>query len=182
MDWGAAPQVNKHYELKKNATDPIQRKFSKLVLNSLYGKFGQKEINSTIKIVDVKEANRISKNYNYSIFAKLNEEKVLVKYSSRINEKLRLLLKDQENKNISNIMNEIGLGKKRGIPSAVHIASAISAYARMLINVYKNIPDNPCIMSDTDCVVLPKKLEDSHVGPELGQMETRTCNRKWNIY
>jgi len=46
------------------------------------------------------------------------------------------------------------------VPSAVHIASAIAAYSRISINEFKNIPGNPCIMSDTDSVVLPKKLNE----------------------
>jgi len=68
-------------------------------------------------------------------------------------------------------MNEIGLGKNRGVNSAVHIASAISSYARMIINDDKNIPDNPCIMSDTESVVLLNKLDESLIGTELGQMK-----------
>jgi hypothetical protein len=68
-------------------------------------------------------------------------------------------------------MNEIGLGKIKGVNSAVQIASAISSYARIIINQYKNIPDNPCIMSDTDSVVLLNKLDDSVIGPNLGQMK-----------
>ena len=39
------------------------------------------------------------------------------------------------------------------------------------INEYKNLPNNPCIMIDTDSVVLLKKLEDKYVGRELGQMK-----------
>jgi len=50
-----------------------------------------KELNSKLKIISVKEANKITKNYNYSVFAKLNNDKVLIKYSSRINENLRKL-------------------------------------------------------------------------------------------
>ena len=65
-------------------------------------------------------------------------------------------------------MNEIGLSRKRGVVSAVHISSAIASYARMSINEFKNMPGNPCIMSDTDSVVLPKKLDESLVGLELG--------------
>ena len=51
-------------------------------------------------------------------------------------------------------MNEIGLSRKRGVVSAVHISSAIASYARMSINEFKNMPGNHCIMSDTDSVVL----------------------------
>jgi hypothetical protein len=41
----------------------------------------------------------------------------------------------------------------------------------MIINDYKNIPGNPCIMSDTDSAVLPKPLPDYLVGKDLGQMK-----------
>jgi hypothetical protein len=53
----------------------------------------------------------------------------------------------------------------------VHIAAAISAYARMSINKYKNIKENNCIMSDTDSVVLSKKLNDNDIGVEIGKMK-----------
>jgi hypothetical protein len=52
-------------------------------------------------------------------------------------------------------LKESGLNKSRTVPSAVHTAAAITAYARMIINDYKNIPGNPCIMSDTESAVLP---------------------------
>ena len=72
---------------------------SKLLLNSLYGKFGMKEQDSKLKIMSVESAKQIKKNYNYSIFAILNNDKVLVRYSSRINESLRRLFKYQEQDN-----------------------------------------------------------------------------------
>jgi len=165
--------VNIHYENKKNAPDPIKKHICKLLLNSLYGKFGMKDIESILKVVPVAKANFIKKNYNYSIFAHLTDDKVLIRYSSRINETLRNFFKKQDEmyKVNESKMNEIGLGKNRGVNSAVHIASAISSYARIIINEYKNIPDNPCIMSDTDSVVLLNKLDDSVIGTELGQMK-----------
>jgi len=36
--------VKDHYEIKKNSKDPIQRSSAKLFLNSLYGRFGMKDI------------------------------------------------------------------------------------------------------------------------------------------
>jgi len=66
------------------------------MLNALYGKFGMKELNSKLKIISVKEANKITKNYNYSVFAKLNNDKSINKYSSRINENLRKLFKHKK--------------------------------------------------------------------------------------
>jgi DNA polymerase type B, organellar and viral len=147
--------VDIHYENKKNAIDPIKKQICKLLLNSLYGKFGMKDVESILKVVSLSKANIIKKSYNYSIFAHLSNDKVLIRYSSRINETLRNLIKLQGELNMDKDykMNEIGLGKNKGVNSAVHIASAISSYARIIINEYKNIPDNPCIMSDTDSVV-----------------------------
>jgi hypothetical protein len=68
-------------------------------------------------------------------------------------------------------LKESGLNKKINISSAVHIAVAISSYARIIINEYKNIPGNPLIMSDTDSAVLPHPLPDHLIGGELGQMK-----------
>ena len=156
--------------VKKTATDPIKRNISKNNLNSVYGKFGAREQDEQFKIFSAERANYIKKHYKNSIFVTLGENKVLVRYGNRINESLRRLFKVQEdvNKKGKYKMNEIGLSRKRGVVSAVHIASAIASYARMEINEYKNIPGNPCIMSDTDSVVLPKKLDESLVGLELG--------------
>jgi len=50
--------VNKHYLIKKESTDPVLRQIAKLMLNALYGKFGMKELNSKLKIISVKEANK----------------------------------------------------------------------------------------------------------------------------
>ena len=155
------------YNIKKTTSDPVEKQLSKLLLNSLYGKFGMKDIISTMKIVDFKDTLKITKNYNYSIFAELGNDKILIKYSSRLEESLRKLLKDSDNKlNVNN-----GLSRNRGVPSAVQISAAISAYARMSINKFKNIPGNPCVMSDTDSVVLTKALPSNCVGKELGQMK-----------
>lgn len=55
--------VNDHFEIKQKTTDPIQRSIAKLMLNSLYGRLGMKDITSTMKIVDKKEAEYLDKKY-----------------------------------------------------------------------------------------------------------------------
>jgi len=163
--------VETMYDIKKNTIDPVERALSKLLLNSLYGKFGMRDITSTMKIVDKDEANKITKDYNYSLFADLSPDKVLIKYSSKLPEPLRKLVKDNDDKEKKNINYLEGLSRTRGVPSAVHISAAISAYARMSINKFKNIPGNPCVYSDTDSVVLTKPLPFNCIGNELGQMK-----------
>lgn len=68
-------------------------------------------------------------------------------------------------------LRKSGLNRTKTIPSVVHIAAAISSYARIIINEYKNIPGNPCIISDTDSVVLTKPLPEQLIGGELGQLK-----------
>lgn len=70
-------------------------------------------------------------------------------------------------------MRKSGLNQTVSVPnpSAVHIAAAITSYARIIINDYKNIPGNPCIMSGTDSAVLTYPLPNHLVGKGIGQMK-----------
>jgi hypothetical protein len=168
--------VKDHYEIKKSSEDPVQKSIAKLFLNSLYGRMGMKEIDNTMKIVNKKEAENLDKNANVTVFSELSDNKYLVKYSGKIVDNIRKLYKDNVlTSEINNFYNKnelrkSSLSKSRNIPSAVHIAAAISSYARIIINDYKNIPGNLCVMSDTDSVVLTKPLPDYLLGPELGQL------------
>ena len=143
--------VTEIYNEKRYASNPIVRNSRKLELNSLYGKFAQKKTNSVIKIMKKSEVKNITKRFNYQYIATLNNDLVLIKYNSRMNEKLRILYKNalsQRDQELS------GLFKLSGIPSAVQISAAISAYARISINKYKNIKGNKCYYSDTYSVIL----------------------------
>lgn len=169
--------VNDHFDDKLKSIDAIQRTISKLNLNSLYGRLGIKDVDNTMKIVSKTEAEILDKNTNVSLISELDEYNYIVRYNGEITDNIRkLYLKDpiiSENSKVYNKaeIKKSGLNKTRDIPSAVHIAAAISAYARTLINEYKNIPGNPCIMSDTDSAVLPKPLPGNLVGKGLGQMK-----------
>ena len=66
------------------------------MLNSLYGKFGQKDIDNRIKIVSKDEANKILQGYHVSYFASISDENVLIKYSSKLNEKLRRIYSKED--------------------------------------------------------------------------------------
>lgn len=44
--------VDTFYNMKSNATNEVDRQIAKLMLNSLYGRFGMRDIYSTIKIVN----------------------------------------------------------------------------------------------------------------------------------
>lgn len=171
--------VNDLYEIKSLTKDPVLYSLSKLFLNSLYGRMGMKELSNTMKIVDKKEAEALDKTCNVSIFSELADNKYLVKFSGKLSESiLNLLSESLESKNLNKTyeyskeqLRKSGLNKTISVPSAVHVAAAITSYARIIINEYKNIPGNPCIMSDTDSAVLPFPLPSHLVGKELGQMK-----------
>ena len=158
--------VNHFYNLKSNTNNPLERMIAKLMLNTLYGKFGQKESESRIRLVRKDEADILIKKYHYSYFSVLNENTVLIKYGKKINEKLSKLYLLEEKE-----IEEEGFKRERGVQSAVQISSAISSYARMSINIYKNLDDNLLIYSDTDSLILPKKLPDHLIGNGLGQFK-----------
>ena len=104
--------VNKEYEFKQNATDPIKRSISKLNLNSVYGKFGAKDHEEVLKIVSLERANYIKKYHSNTLFVPLTDDKVLVRYGKKINSELIKLIKDQEDlhKGGTNKMNDIANG------------------------------------------------------------------------
>ena len=138
-----------------------------------------KEIEDTMEIVTKEKAEHLDKTTNVSIMSKLAENKYLIKYSGQVSDNIRTLfsndpLNTESNENLKYTktdLRKLRLNKPRIVPSAIHIAAAISAYARMSINEYKNIPGNPCIKSDTDSATLPKPLPKYLVGPKIGQMK-----------
>ena len=153
--------VNDHYEIKKKGKDPVQINIAKLLLNSLYGRLGMSEITEQLEIVNKESMELLDKTYNVSVISELSNNKYLEKYNGELDPELIALY--------SHEISE--LNKNLSVPSAVHIASAISAYARILINDYMNIPGNPCIMSDTDSAVLTCSLPNHLVGDDIGQIK-----------
>jgi hypothetical protein len=135
------------------------------MLNSLYGKFGQKDIDSRLRIVSKEESKNIIRKYHTSYLASINEDVVLIKYSSKLNEKLRRIYSKEYN----DINLESGFKKERGVVSAVQISCIIAAYARMSINPFKNLSDNTLYYSDTDSLILAKRLNPDLIGNELGK-------------
>jgi len=166
--------VDHFYKIKREAKNELERTIAKLMLNSLYGKFGQKEKKYRIKIVSKDEGENIIKKYHYSYFSIINDNTVLIKYSSKLNDKLRKLYKDQEDE----ILNETYFKKERGILSAVQISCAIAAYARMSINIYKNMPNYIVYYSDTDSIVINKPLNENIIGKELGKWKLEAIIKK----
>lgn len=171
------------YSQKKNAEDPVTRYLVKIMLNAFGGKFGMKDKFSTLKLIKKGEFKKYDKNYNISLFAEVNEDLMMIKYSGRINETLRKVYNEYSDYLSPLVACRKGgegqasntelrkLNRSRGTFSSIPIAAAMTAYARMSINKHKNIVNNLCIYSDTDSVILTKVLEPELIGPELGQFK-----------
>jgi hypothetical protein len=86
--------VEELYSIKKNSTNEVERNSAKLMLNSVYGRFGMKEIISHIKVIKHEDYNeKINKKMNHVVLTELSNGDKLVKYNGKINEKLRKLIK-----------------------------------------------------------------------------------------
>jgi DNA polymerase type B, organellar and viral len=162
------------YNMKSSTSNPVERNIAKLMLNSLYGRFGMKDITGRIQIMSESDyKNNIDKVFNNTILSELHSGDKVVKYTDKLDEKIRKLIKYQEKDSLEN-MKEISMklfNKNRGAPSAVQISAAISAYSKNFINEYKNMENIECYYSDTDSVVLSDKLQNHFVGKEIGKMK-----------
>jgi len=165
------PFVDKFYEIKNTAKDSVSRNIAKLILNSTYGKFGQREHEYSIRLLDKASTEEIVQKYHYNYLTQISEDLFIIRTGPKLNDKLRQLYIDQSNNPLLMDMDKIKpkLSKDRGIMSAVQISAMISAYARVSINPYKNIPDNLAIASNTDSLILRKPLDDNLIGKGLGQ-------------
>ena len=146
--------VSELYEIKQSHSkdDPMYL-ISKLLLNSLYGRFGMDyKLNKHI-FIDNNELYDYIDNYTIENIIPLNNNLSLISYLDNNKYKNILLSKDSKN-NIS-----------------ISIASAISAYARIHMSQFKNNSDYDLYYSDTDSIDINKPLPSNFIGKELGKMK-----------
>lgn len=149
--------VNTLYQLRSQypKSHPLNL-IAKLLLNSLYGKFGMTDQFPIIKIIDAKDIEQFIDNLagdNIKIVPLGN--KYMVIYSST-------------QKNIDTMLD----GYKETHNVSIAIAAAITAYARIHMTQFKNNPDFNLYYSDTDSSYIDKKLPDHMVSSTiLGKMK-----------
>jgi hypothetical protein len=117
--------------------------------------------------VDRETGNKLIKKSHCTYFSEVGEDKYLIKYSNKLNEKLRILYTEEVNEKDKEYFI-----KSRGVFSAVKISSRITALARvrkLKINEYKNMPGYIVYYSDTDSLFLNKELDPKVIGKGLGQ-------------
>nr|QWO71410.1 DNA polymerase [Termitomyces sp. T123] len=141
-----------------------KRTTSKLILNSLYGRFGLKYEPYTIDFVDSSIADKIS--INHEVFERLyiDNDIEFIKYTTSPSEFLKELDRNEYNK----LKNKTDLDGKH-VVRAITISAMISSYASIFMNPFLNLPNNPTYYTDTDSLFTKYPIDNKYIGSELGK-------------
>lgn len=151
---------DKRLEAKK-AGDEAMSFIYKILMNSLYGRFGMNPESLVTEICKHDKYIEYMMNDNFQSADKLTDEYYIVQYLS----------------NSSVDDNEW----KAPRFSAVQLSAAITSYARIYMHPYVSRPD--CIYTDTDSIVLTSPLPDELVSPdEIGKFKLEYNNNKGGIF
>jgi hypothetical protein len=148
------------YELRLeyHKTHPMNL-IAKLLMNSLYGKFGMKTEFTRLDVYPI--ATQADK---------VNLRKLATGWGSSIHDisvlgDKVLIIRDREN----NLLEDQDPYHSSDVNIAV--ASFITASARVHMSVFRNNPDYNLYYSDTDSIVIDKPLHEAMVGSLLGQVK-----------
>jgi DNA polymerase type B, organellar and viral len=153
-------------DLEKNE---VERLINKLLLNSLYGRLGIREKNIKISIEEDKKLDKILHTENSEILFSANNLN-LVKSNGGLEPELTRIINDEKlySSNFNDFNGPDSWGSSQ---SSVQYSAAVTAYARMYLNKFKNMKDILYIGGDTDSIILNKKLNDKYIGKELGKFK-----------
>lgn len=147
------------YKMKSNSTG-VRRLIAKLLLNSLYGKFGMKKLILESKICTKNEIEILDKNKNIKFIIPINDDAFIATYS---NEHYPDLFK--EHKDI------IELSRQYISHSNTAIASATTATSRIKLNELLHLPGLNVYYFDTDSIICDKLPPEEYIGSELGKLK-----------
>jgi hypothetical protein len=151
--------VSNLYELRMKNKNNLKGFICKLIMNSLYGRFGMKIFIERTKFITYKELVKMKENYLFVNFYPLLE-------ADNPEDDLFVVTLRRNSQN-----NKENFALSVDTETAVQIASAITSCARLYMYSFKNIENNTCYYSDTDSIFLEKKLDEKHVGNELGKFK-----------
>jgi hypothetical protein len=146
--------VSDIYSKRINSKTQSMNNIAKLLLNSLYGRFGMKIFVESTKFLTEEEVFEAKKMYSFMNVVKIGDSKFY-------NVNVRRISNDKKSLYANSINTE----------TAVHIASVITANARLYMYKFKNIKDNICYYTDTDSIFVKNKLDDRYIGKELGMFK-----------
>jgi hypothetical protein len=161
--------VNKMYNLRlEYDKGHAMNLIAKLLMNSLYGKFGMKVESSVVEIFNTSNETELSlfkemlNVYGETLldFNKIDSHYVTVR------------------KSLHNFIYTEEEDMYHGLDVNIAIASAITGGARMWMSTLKNNPNFNLYYSDTDSAVTDRPLPEFLVGKELGQFKLECVIRR----
>ena len=152
--------VNKMYSLREEYPKPhAMNLIAKLLLNSLYGKFGMKVERTIVDIFNLNvDADKLALRRLLDTVAESIQDHV------ELGNNRYLFVRSA----LSDIMNDDTF---HGSDVNIAIASTITAGARVYMSTFKNNPDFNLYYSDTDSIVIDRQLDDKLIGTQLGQVK-----------
>jgi DNA polymerase type B, organellar and viral len=154
--------VNKMYELRLHYTKghPMNL-IAKLLMNSLYGKFGMKLESTRIEMFDTSnETDNEIFNDMLEVYGETIQDYIQIDSHFLTVRQSTLHYKYNEDEDMFH-----------GLDVNIGIASAITAGGRMWISQLKNNSNFNLYYSDTDSAVIDQPLPDFMVGKDLGQLK-----------
>jgi hypothetical protein len=150
--------VEKLYSIKESHPKGSPMNLNaKLLLNSLYGRFGMSPQSDEHIVLPSSLSNKFILDDQFDILDvidfKNNQE--LISYRKRNDPNLDNNIEENKFKNVS-----------------IVVASAITAYGRIHMSQFKNNPEiGDLLYSDTDCIAITGDLNQKYIGKGIGQME-----------
>lgn len=134
---------------------------AKLLLNSLYGRYGMKPSFTRVDLYDCStDEGKKDLQEDIEIFGESIEDYIQIDETFLI------------------VRNTLGNMKYNddedfyyGVEVNIAIASAVTSYARMYMTPFKNNSDYNLYYSDTDSIIIDKELSSDIVGNKLGQLK-----------
>lgn len=153
------PYVQEMYTTRQQFTkDQPMNYICKLLLNSLYGRFAMKPVDSFVTFIDKNDNELIKLTAKYDILdmVNLDDNTLLVTYSPKKGKVPVIWKSNDDNEGNDFFINSIP------------VASAVTAYARIFMSEFKNNPKYTLYYTDTDSAFVDKELDLEFIGRGLG--------------
>ncbi len=156
--------IDHFYDLKKNSTGGT-RFIAKMQLNQLYGIFGRRQ--ELIRSINTSDLTKYAHYKIKSVIDSGSQWSTLLLVDNKY--------PDQCVTNISDLFEKNNDHKI--IKSNVAIAAAVTANARIIMNVYKLAAGESLLYTDTDSMFTTKPLDPELIGKALGMMKDELGGR-----
>lgn len=141
-------------------SDPMNL-IAKLLMNSLYGKFGQRSVNTVIEIFDSNNPEQaLQLQNNLDLYGDCIKDHVQI-------DQFNILVRPTIIKYVKEGDDDL----YHGLDVNIAIASGITSGGRAYMSQLKNNPEFNLYYSDTDSVVINKELSANFVGNKVGQFK-----------